>query len=195
MSFSSAGQRHLCVTALVSDRLRQMPPSLSVMMTGGHIRMPASVMLATFVGANVEDIYLALTTTNGLASFWTSNVETEPTEPTIGGVIRFGRPGNARAEARVQALEPNRRAVWTLLNDAPQGAPWTGSIVNWELTRIEHLDTLVNFQQTNWPEGTTQADLARVTYIWAQILRALKDYTETGKAQPHFGGAAVTQVS
>jgi uncharacterized protein YndB with AHSA1/START domain len=163
------------------------------MLTGGRIHMPASITLATFVGANVEEIYLALTTANGLGSFWTNNLESEPTELTVGGVIRFGRPGNTRAEARVEALEPNRRVVWTMLNNAPQGAPWMGSIVSWELTRIEHLDTLVSFQQTNWPKETVQADLARVTYVWAQILRALKDYIETGAPQPHFGHA-VTQV-
>lgn len=149
--------------------------------------MAASIALATFVGANAEDIYLALTTTDGLASFWTSNVQTEPIDPPVGGVIQFGRPGSARAAARVESLELHRRVVWAMLSDTPQGAPWTGTVASWELTRIEHLDTRVSFQQTNWPEERVQTDLANVTYVWAQILCALKGYCETGRPQPYLG--------
>ncbi|MBV9548016.1 MAG: hypothetical protein JOY61_26885 [Chloroflexi bacterium] len=43
------------------------------------------------------------------------------------------------------------------------------------------------FQQSDWSAGLTQTDAAASAYLWAQVLRALEMYLESGTPQPLFG--------
>jgi uncharacterized protein YndB with AHSA1/START domain len=149
--------------------------------------MACPITLATPVGASPEEIFAALTESGGLASFWTSDSKAEP---VVGSIARFGFPSGSRLELRVDELDPGRRIVWTLLNDVLRGPHWTGTTVTWDLRTTDSGATEVLFQQGNWPEDLPQTELAGLTYAWAQVLRALKGYAETGTPQPHFAGAA-----
>lgn len=149
--------------------------------------MAAAIALSTLVDASPEQLFAALTESAGLASFWTSDSEAEP---VVGSIARFGFPSGSRVELRIDALDSGRRVEWTLLNDVLKGPHWTGTTVTWDLRNTDSRSTEVLFQQRNWPAEMSQADLAGLTYAWAQILRALKAYVETGTAQPHFATAA-----
>jgi uncharacterized protein YndB with AHSA1/START domain len=150
-----------------------------------------AIALSVPVGASPDVLYRALTESAGLASFWTSDSHAEP---VVGSVGRFGFPTGSRVDLRIEELEPGQRVVWTMLSDTLQGPPWKGTAVTWELRPIGERLTEVLFQQTNWAEDVVEepryASLAAVTYAWAQILRALKGYAETGTPQPHFAGVA-----
>ena len=139
------------------------------------------------VSASPETLFKALTETDGLASFWTSDSHAEP---VVGSVSRFGFPSGSKVELRVDELVPGRRVVWTMLSDTLHGPKWTGTRVTWEMTPVEGGLTEVLFKQTNWPPGLVEGDwhkaLAGVTFAWAGVLRALKGYAETGSPQPHF---------
>lgn len=149
--------------------------------------MAAPITLATSVNASSEKVFEALTESAGLASFWTSDSQAEP---VVGSVARFGFPSGSRLELRVDELDSGRRVVWTLLNDVLRGPHWTGTTVTWDLRAAASGATEVLFQQGNWPKDLPQTELAGLTYAWAQVLRTLKGYTETGTPQPHFAGAA-----
>jgi uncharacterized protein YndB with AHSA1/START domain len=139
------------------------------------------------VSANAETIFEALTTSGGLASFWTSDSRAEP---VVGSVARFGFPSGSRLELRVDELDPARRVAWTFLNDILRGPHWTGTTVTWDLRHTDGGATEILFQQGTWPNDLPQTALAGLTYAWAQILRALKGYAETGTPQPVNPGAA-----
>jgi uncharacterized protein YndB with AHSA1/START domain len=144
------------------------------------------IALSVPVAASPDVLYEALTGSAGLASFWTSDSRAEP---VVGSIGRFGFPSGSRVELRIEELEPGRRVAWTMLNDTLRGPQWTGTAVTWELRPIDQGLTEVLFQQTNWPADMVEEpwyrSLAAVTYAWAQTLRALKGYAETGTPQPH----------
>jgi uncharacterized protein YndB with AHSA1/START domain len=149
--------------------------------------MAATIILSVPINASPETVFTTLTESDGLASFWTSDSQAEP---NVGSIARFGFPSGSRLELRIEELDADRRIVWRLLNDVLSGPRWAGTTVTWDLRKIERGATEVLFQQDNWPEVTAQIDLAGRTYAWAQVLRALKSYAETGRPQPYFAGAA-----
>lgn len=153
--------------------------------------MAAVIALSTPVNANPNQLFEALTESAGLAAFWTGDSHAEP---VVGSVARFGFPSGSWLELRVDTLDPGRRVAWTLLNDVVMGPHWTGTTVTWDLRPTVSGATEVHFQHDNWPDDLPPSALARLTYNWAQVLRALKAYAETGKPQPHFvGGMGAAQ--
>jgi uncharacterized protein YndB with AHSA1/START domain len=149
--------------------------------------MAATITLSVPISASPETVFTTLSESDGLASFWTSDSQAEP---NVGSIARFGFPSGSRLELRVEELDADRRIVWTLLNDVLSGPRWAGTTVTWDLRKTDSGATEVLFQQDNWPEATAQIELAGRTYAWAQVLRALKSYAETGRPQPYFAGAA-----
>jgi len=119
--------------------------------------MAAPIALAVSVNAPAERITDALATTEGLASFWTTDSRAEP---RIGSVARFGF-GGPELQMRIDQLDPGRRIAWTCLTDFPM-------------------------PPGHWPAPITQAELAATAYTWALVLTALRGYAETGTPQPVF---------
>jgi uncharacterized protein YndB with AHSA1/START domain len=145
--------------------------------------MAASVALSVSVIAGPEQIFDALTRSTGLASIWFGDTQAEP---LAGSVIRMRHdPVGLQLDFRLDELQPCRRIAWTPLNDLRQAPVWTGRTVTWDLMPQQG-GTEVLLQQGPWPDGTTQTDLARLTYLWSQVLRRLKGYVETGTPQPVF---------
>jgi uncharacterized protein YndB with AHSA1/START domain len=148
--------------------------------------MAVAIALFTSVAASPDQLFGALTESAGLASVWTSDSQAEP---VVGSVARLGFPSGSRLELRIDALDPGRRIEWTLPNDVLKGPHWTGTTVTWDLRNTDSGTTEILFQQRSWPEEVSQTDLAGLSYAWAQVLRALKGYAETGTPQPHFAAA------
>jgi uncharacterized protein YndB with AHSA1/START domain len=149
--------------------------------------MACPITVSTSVGANPETIFAALTESRGLASFWTSDSQAEP---VVGSVTRLRFPTGTRLELRIDALDPGHRVVWTPLTTIARPPSWTGTTVTWELKQAENGATEVLVQHGNWPDSMAQTELAQLTFLWAQVLRSLKAYVETGTPQPIFGGVA-----
>ena len=142
--------------------------------------MAASIALAVSVAAPPARITKALSTAEGLASFWTADSRAEPQPGSVAG-FGFGGP---HLQMRIDQLDPGRRIAWTCLNDFPMPPRhWEGTTVTWDLT-YSGGGTVVLLQHGNWPAAIGQAELATTAYTWAQILAALKGYAETGTPQP-----------
>ena len=145
--------------------------------------MAAAIALAVSVNAPADRITDALATTEGLASFWTTDSRARP---HTGSVARFGF-GGPELQMRIDQLDPGRRIAWTCLTDFPMPpGHWTGTTVTWDLTQSGNGDVNVLLQHGNWPAPITQAELAATAYNWALILTALRGYAETGTPQPVF---------
>ena len=144
--------------------------------------MAAPIALAVSVNAPADRITDALSTSEGLASFWTTDSHAEP---HTGSVARFGF-GGPELQMRIDQLDPGRRIAWTCLNDFPMPpGHWAETTVTWDLTQSGD-GAEVLLQHGNWPAPIEQAELAATAYTWALILTALKGYAETGTPQPVF---------
>lgn len=137
--------------------------------------MGRQLFVAADVEANAEDLYTALTTADGLASFWTPQVTADGQE------LRFGfEAAPVDLEIRVAETTPGERVVWASRGPWPY---WAGTEITWRL-RPGEAGCQVLLSHTGWADDYPDEELGAVTYTWATVLQALKGYAETGRAQP-----------
>jgi uncharacterized protein YndB with AHSA1/START domain len=142
--------------------------------------MGREMLHAVEIEAAAGDVYRAITTSEGLASFWTPDSEAAS---EVGGISRFGFSGApVDLRMRIESLEPGRRVEWTCVGDFPH---WDGTRVSWSIgPRAEGDGVAVLFSHAGWPADQPEAEYAGVNHAWGRILDALKGYVETGEPQP-----------
>ena len=122
-----------------------------------------------------KDVYQALTTTDGLSRWWTSDTSGEA--GNVGGVVKF-RFERGGFDMAVRILEPDTGLVWEVI-DGPE--EWVGTTISWEL-RQDNDWTIVMFKHQNWAEPVEF--MHHCSTKWAIFLMSLKSLLETGKGQP-----------
>lgn len=144
--------------------------------------MARDILLGAETHAVAPTIVDALTTKEGLSSFWTSE---SIAEPTVGSEARFGfQDAPVPLRMRVDRIEPNEVA-WTCIGDFPF---WEGTTVTWSLSPgREHGGTRVLFRHVGFPDEQPEWEFASIAYTWAGILAKLKVLAETGSAEPYLG--------
>lgn len=144
--------------------------------------MPRDILLGVEINAEAQKVYEAITTKEGLSSFWTSD---SVSEPEVGSEATFGFAGApVPLRMRVDALEPNTKVAWTCMGEFPH---WSGTRVTWALGPGEHAATKVFFRHAGFPDEQPEYEFASVSYTWAIVLERLKELAETGVAQPALG--------
>ena len=125
----------------------------------------------------------ALTTKEGLSSFWTHDVVAEPEVDTE---ARFGFAGApAPLVLRVDRIDPGREVAWTQPRNFPH---WDGTTITWSLSDgAEPGGTKVLLRQAGFPDDQPEWEFASVAYTWATVLERLKLLAETGHAEPALG--------
>jgi uncharacterized protein YndB with AHSA1/START domain len=141
--------------------------------------MAAPLMHSVTIDAKPEEIYEAISTGEGLASFWTGDSEAEP---KVGSIARFGF-GGPELEMKVEELQPDKLVRWSTYAGFPG---WDGTTITWEIVPSPSGGQEVRFSHEGWPTEMAQADLASVNYTWGRIAGRLKKYAETGKPAPFF---------
>jgi uncharacterized protein YndB with AHSA1/START domain len=144
--------------------------------------MGRDILLGVEAHADAPTIVGALTTKEGLSSFWTPD---SIAEPSVGSEARFGFKGApVPLRMRVDRIEPNEVA-WTCHGDFPF---WEGTTVTWSLSPEEdHGGTRVFFRHVGFPDEQPEWEFASVAFTWAGILGRLKVLAETGTAEPYLG--------
>ncbi|WP_183101089.1 SRPBCC family protein [Nocardioides pelophilus] len=127
------------------------------------------------VTASPEAVSAALTTTDGLAGWWTSETTGDP-EP--GGVVafRFGDAGGF--DMKVLDARPGELVLWEVV-DGPE--EWIGTQVRFDIKREDDW-TIVLFRHEGWREQVEF--MHHCSTKWATYLMSLKSLVETGKGQP-----------
>lgn len=144
--------------------------------------MARSIILAIEIDAPAPDIYRAITTQDGLASFWTSDV-TATAE--VGAELRFGFPeAPVDLQMTVAELEADRMIRWTCHGPWPH---WAGTEVAWTIVESDPAHNLVVFEHAGWSEDQPAAEFGSVAMVWARVLLALETYIRTGAAAPALG--------
>jgi uncharacterized protein YndB with AHSA1/START domain len=144
--------------------------------------MAAPLVHQVNIKATPDAIYRALSTSEGLAAFWTSESQAEA---RVGSVATFGFGGPTQ-RMRVDELSPGKRVRWTALPDFPT---WGDTTVSWEIAPAENGECTVTFRHAGWADSVSQDDLGSINYTWGTIVERLKQYVESGKPDPVFAFA------
>jgi len=127
------------------------------------------------IKASPEKIYEALTTNEGLASWWTNDVSGAG---DVGAVIEFRFDGGG-PDFAVTELVPNQLVRWKHSGNMPQ--PWMGTEILFEL-QLEAEQTFVRFTHANWQQTTDF--MAHCSTKWAVFMVSLKEAVEAGHGRP-----------
>lgn len=136
--------------------------------------MPAIEHL-NIIKAPAAAVFEALTTQQGLAEVWTTDLNVSP-ETGFVNEFRFDAETDLM---EVTLLEKDRRIAWLCLQSDPQ---WIGTTISFDLSE-EQGKTTVRMKQDGWKELT---DFYRYcNYHWGWFLYSLKCYCEDGRGIPY----------
>lgn len=126
-----------------------------------------------------ERVYRALTTPEGIQSWWTRDAALDA---NIGGAGAFRfHDGKTVTCVNIVELAPPVCVVWkTMSSNAPGG--WDGTTISFDLRR-EGEDTALDFAHRGF--AAESEGFARVTAGWAHYLASLRRYLENGAGEPH----------
>jgi uncharacterized protein YndB with AHSA1/START domain len=145
------------------------------------------------IGTPARNVYAAITSQQGLSSWWTPDVDTNGAP---GSIAIFGFGGYIK-QMRLVKLTPVKCVCWECVKGEDE---WVGTSLSFELlagdreallrARSEAKDqlgqqvgdgemTLLMFAQENWRAETPM--FAECNYTWGRFLRSLKLYCETGR--------------
>lgn len=134
------------------------------------------------VSPSTDGVYDALTTIDGLSSWWTTDTTGDA---GLGGKIAFRFPPGG-FDMEVIELVPGERVRWRVVDGLPE---WIDTTVDWHLSRSEGF-TIVLFTHEGWVEPVEF--LHHCSTKWAVYLLSLKQLVETGQGSPSPDDVAIS---
>lgn len=120
-----------------------------------------------------SDVLPALTTIDGLASWWTTDTEGDA---SVDGVVKF-RFDQGSVDMKVVEVRPDR-VRWEVAEGPEE---WLNTSITFDLKQDGEY-TVVLFAHEGWKEPVEF--MHHCSTKWASFLLGLKDYVETGKGAP-----------
>jgi uncharacterized protein YndB with AHSA1/START domain len=142
--------------------------------------MPTRDVVFQFdIDAGRDRVVDALTTNSGILGWWTDRAAIPA---AVGGVLELTFPGAPRPFELELAESSDQRIVWVTKGFPPT---WAGTRMVWDLeANPSGPGTRVGFGHVDWdPESP---EIGHVAYTWGQLMVRLKQYAETGRAEPLF---------
>jgi uncharacterized protein YndB with AHSA1/START domain len=134
-------------------------------------------VLFTFdIDATPDTVRRALTTTEGITSFWTDKAQV-PME--VGETLTLSFPDAPAPFDLILVRNDSAVVSWRTATFPPQ---WAGTDIKWEISDSDGAST-VAFRHGTFADETEQGQVA---YVWGQVMVQLKRYVETGVAAPVF---------
>ncbi|HEY7282105.1 MAG TPA: SRPBCC domain-containing protein [Actinomycetota bacterium] len=129
------------------------------------------------VPANQADVYAAIATEAGLASWWTTKVRADE---RVGGEIDFTFvPEVFNPRMRIDTLDEPNVVAWTCVGDA---AGWQDASIRFDL-RAHEQGTRVTFRQ-GYGEPLDDESFGVFNFNWGYYLESLRTYCESGAGKP-----------
>ena len=141
----------------------------------------ANIIHRIGIKSSAKKVYNAVSTINGLAHWWTEEVEGDE---QIGGKIVFRFSALSSVEEigkmvmEVKELNPEKQVRWRCTEGPVE---WIGTDVTFELSQQDN-QTIIIFGHRNWREEVEF--MAHCSMKWAVFLLSLREYVETGKGKP-----------
>jgi uncharacterized protein YndB with AHSA1/START domain len=129
-------------------------------------------------------VFAALTTREGLASWWTTELDGDPTQ---GGMLQFffGGP-DPSAVMEVVEFVPTERVVWECVKGPDE---WVGTRITFDLESDE-AETVLLFTHAGWREPV--AFMHPCSTKWGYFLIGLKTGLEGGASTPYPGDLSIS---
>lgn len=123
---------------------------------------------------SVDDVYVALTTIEGLSGWWTRDTKGDA---EVGGSLEFRfAPGGF--DMKVRESVPGKSVVWEVTDGPPE---WIGTTVRFDLKQDDDY-AIVLFAHEGWTEPVEF--MYHCSTKWATYLLSLKELVETGIGSP-----------
>ncbi len=126
------------------------------------------------IKASASAVYLALTDTRQLASWWTSDTRGSA---ALGGTLEFWF-GEHCKKFEVVALVLDTLVRWNAVND---GDEWDGTEITYSLS-TDGEQCWVHFSHAGWKDNAHE--FPHCSTKWAVFLLSLKDLLEKGSGHP-----------
>ena len=135
----------------------------------------ADIIHRVGIACDVNQVYTALTTNEGLATWWTNEVTGAG---DVGSILEF-RFNGMGPDFKVTELIKNSLVRWSHYGNVPED--WMGTQISFKLINSDN-QVLVLFCHANWSKPSDF--MAHCSTKWAVFLFSLKKALETGKGRP-----------
>ncbi len=135
-----------------------------------------TILLLVDVAASRGSVFAALSTTDGLAAWWTTSVSGDA---SLGGRIEFTFGGDFNPVMRVTQANPVDGVAWACVGGVEQ---WTDNSFVFDLADHDGA-TRVRFRQ-DYATELSDDDYAIYTFNWAYYLESLRLYCTKGSGNP-----------
>ena len=150
----------------------------------------ATIYHQVWINAPVAKVYEAISTGDGLSSWWAPHTSTE----TDAGLVLAHSPGAEHGDVKMKVLDTvqDRRVEWEIISTHPKRSPasaWTGTHIIFEITEREnpgpwpgisnggrHMAVL-EFRHSGWDESS--AYFGFCNFAWGETLLMLKQWCES----------------
>ncbi len=125
--------------------------------------------------ATPEQVYAAISTIDGLTSWWTTNINGESKK---GGILQF-RFSKGGPDFEVIHMEPMKRVEWRCVSGPLE---WVDTHIEFDIS-IENGETILLFKHGGWREEVEF--MHHCSTQWAYFLIGLRKFLETGQGTPY----------
>ena len=134
-----------------------------------------SICHRLLIKAPAEKVYEALTTQQGLSSWWTQTTA----KPEVGSIAKFTFGPDYFKEMKIEELTPFSKVKWVCLKAYEE---WIGTTLTFDLQPNDK-GTILFFRHDGWKEYS--AEFGGCSFDWALFFRSLRFFCETGKGFPY----------
>jgi uncharacterized protein YndB with AHSA1/START domain len=132
------------------------------------------------IKAPIDNVYTAISTIEGIASWWTREISTAP-DREDSFIVRFlNTNGELLGSMNIDVMkrEPRQEVHWRVTSGPNE---WIGTDVTFELKQDGEY-TIVLFGHRHWQEAVEF--MSHCSMKWAIFLLSLKGVLETGRGTP-----------
>ena len=123
-----------------------------------------------------EEVYQALSTIEGLSSWWTTDTHGDT---DIGGTIVFRFGGDDGFDMLVRELVPAKRVAWEVVAGPEE---WIGTEVTFDIHQDDEW-TIVLFEHHGWREQVEFMN--HCSTKWATFMLSLVELVQSGSGRPY----------
>jgi uncharacterized protein YndB with AHSA1/START domain len=144
-------------------------------------RVMTDILHRIRIDAPPEKVVAAISTADGIRSWWTEDCEVTPREG-VTDVFRFGG-GSIEFHFHVDELS-NSRVAWTCVPAAKTPAEWVATRVEFGLRSDGHGQTTLSFAHRGW--ASAEGELPQCNTVWGELMHRLKAAAEGHPRGPYF---------
>ncbi|HEY2275338.1 MAG TPA: SRPBCC domain-containing protein [Steroidobacteraceae bacterium] len=132
------------------------------------------------INAPAARVFAAVATAEGNRGWWTAD---SAVDARVGGKAEFGFDKRAVVfNMRIDRLVPDQEVAMSCTGGPPE---WTGTTLRWRI-ESDGKQSVLRFTHGGWKELDDYC--AGCNSTWGRLMYRLRDYVESGKADPQWTG-------